>query len=259
MRNKREGLFVMTEAKNADQLTPLQRDIVEVIVENWTRTSTVLPLARLGQMLGARGYNVRVELAGRKLAEVIRDDLSSQIRLVDHPTIGLLLGAVPADAQIDGDIAKYFQKPQSTVGTPASYQPPRFHRGVWLAFTREIGAGYVRTLALDPKPQFRDVGKDAADASGKYCIDASDIVAEASGPASAEVIAKVAQSITDWAGRNRIPIESLLHRSYVDAPGTHPASRLQGNLLEQVLRALSDEELKTVQLPLNVVKKLLMH
>ena len=31
------------------------------------------------------------------------------------------------------------------------------------------------------------------------------------------------------------------------------------NALEPSLQALSDEELKTVQLPLNVVKKLLMH
>lgn len=248
----------MTQPETA-ALTPLHQDIVETVVENWTRNSTALPLAHLGQMLGARGHSLRVELAGRKLAEVIRGDLATLIRVIAHPNKALLLGAVPVDAKIEGDVSVYFDRPQVANGTAPGAKPQRFHRGVWLAFTKEIAAGYVRTLALEPKPQFQDVSADAAEASGKHRIEPSDTVVDTSLPVSSDVIARVSKSIVGWAHRNGVAIESLYQRSHSGSCEPLPSGRLHSSLLERVLSVLSEDELKTVQLPLSAVKKLMNH
>lgn len=248
----------MTQPETAD-LTPLHQDVVETVVDNWTRNSTALPLARLGQMLGARGHNLPMELAGRKLAEVIRGDLANSIRVIAHPNKALLLGAVPADAKIEGDLSTYFDRPPAAKDMPLGTKPQRFHRGVWIAFTREIAAGYVRTLALEPKPQFQDVSADAAEASGKHRIEPSDIVVGASLPVSSNVTAKVSQSIAAWAQRNGVAIENLYQRSHSGSFEAPPNGKLHGSLLERVLSVLSEDELKTVQIPLSIVKKLMKH
>lgn len=248
----------MTEAENTD-LTPLYSNAIEIVVDNWTKNSTALPLARLGQILGSRGHNLRLELAGRKMAEVIREDLADSIRLISHPNNDLLLGAIPESVKIEGDISVYFKKPQPIAEASSDAKLPRFHREIWMAFTKNIAAGNVRTLSLEPKPQFQDVSKEAAEASGKYRIQAGDIIITNTIPISKEEKNKVAQAIVTWAQRNDISIENLYHRSYANSVDSSSYGKLKGSLLDQVLSILSEDELKMVQLPLSVIKKLVSH
>lgn len=240
---------------DATALQPLQKDIVEAVVETWNSGKTVLPLARLGQILIGRGYDLRLQLGGKKLAEMVRTDLAAYVQVLRHPTNTMLTAAAPADAQLEGDIEKYFVAPPAAAPVD---QPkvPRFNKVVWAAFVRALPDGFVRTLALEPRPQFQDVSAEAASASGKYRIEQTDTVPYGSASPSSEVVQKVNVSITNWAAKNGVSIQSL-HEEQRSDSSIPTSGRVHGSLLDRLVSALSDDELKSVKLSLNVVRKLM--
>ncbi len=241
--------------QNTNDITALSRDILEVTAEFWKIHKVGVHLARLGQLLASRGHNLHEALGGLKLADFIRRELSKELTVITHPAIRTAVAVVPASVPLEGDISGLFKKPSKAAAPNAApARTERFHRGVWLAFTRPIANNGVRTLSLEPRPLFRDMSEEDARLSGKLLIVASDIVPTAPF-ASSDSWTAVEAAIKAWAHRNEIPVERLYEVSFPDVP----AHKGQGTLLDKVLSMLSDEELRLVQLPLSVVQKLMKH
>ena len=243
----------MIDQKNR-LLKPFERDVVEAVVETWSRDKVALSLARLGQMLTRRGYDVRAELEGKKLTQLIQRQLNDLITVVPHPSDSLHVAAVPVEVDVSDPatvFAPKIQKPSSL----SEERIPKFAKAIWNAFTRQLADGAVRTLSLEPKPNFQDVSAEAAEAAGKYRIERSDI--EVDGPApSIEQQARTSQRIMQWAERNGVQVHYLTARSQLSLGHSFEAER-DTSLLHRLLSSLSTEELKSVHLPLNIIKKLL--
>lgn len=234
-------------------------DVLEIVLDSWGREKTALPLARLGQLLRVRGYVLSEQLKGKKLADFISSNFQGRLKIISHPSKALTLGVLPFDVKVEGDVESYFRKKNPSDGLSVSAKQPRFHRGVWLAFTQELEQGFVRTLFLEPRPHFKDVSESAEDVYGKLKIGLNDIISNEASISSAGSAEAIVRAIVDWAARNEVPMDRLCHNGSHKSESIFDARRLHGSLLERIVNALSEEELKEVKIPLNVVKKLMRH
>ncbi|MNN27977.1 hypothetical protein D3C81_1415300 [compost metagenome] len=217
-------------------------DIIRKKVETWfNQSGQGLFLSTLGLDLSKNCHGFRELLDGRKLAEYIQTEMQDTVNIIEHSTNRLIKIVVPVQR---GETTEGASEPELSV---ANEGIPRYKRGVWLAFTRPIIDGQKRVIKLVSSPFFKDVPSCDEVPEGFVAI-ANEKISQGERTAST-----VHKNIQAWLSENRLtPAIAEMgdtNEFEKNASGT--------SILERMLSVLNESELKRVQLPLDIVNKLL--
>lgn len=246
------GQPVMDE-QNIEKLDALKKDVVELVTEHWQTHQKAYLLSHLGKTLIGRGFDLQAVLAGRKLRAYISTELKDRLKVLSPRNNQLKVGAVPTDADLSGGIDILFAPPNKSA--KGDDRIPSFVPAFWAAFTRPIPSGRVRTLSLAPKIQFQDVSEAAATNSGKKTVGSEFVVLQGN-LSNGEYSTAVYSSIKRWLTNNDIELAAVLSASPTSGGATAGGRADRSSLLEQMMAALTDEEMRRISLPLDIVARL---
>lgn len=237
---------------NTKNIDALKQEIVELVTEHWHTHQKVYLLSNLGQTLMRRGFDLQAILAGRKFMNYISTELKDKIIVFPSPNNPLKIGVVPANVEVTESTEAIFSPPDNRHGGDPKI--PTFAPAFWAAFTRPIPTGRVRTLSLSPKIQFQEVSETAATQSGKRTV-SSDFIVSAETSDSGDYRKRVYENIQRWLVENTIDESAVLARSSTTERAT-TEERTRSSLLEHLLSTLTDEEMRRISLPLDIVARL---
>ncbi|MFM0029708.1 hypothetical protein PQR70_26070 [Paraburkholderia madseniana] len=241
------------DVQNTEKLDALKKDVVELVTEHWQAHGKAYLLAGLGKALIARGFDLQATLAGRKLRAYISTELKDRLKVLSPRSNPLKVGAVPAGADLSGGVDILFTSPSKPAESDGHV--PSFVPAFWAAFTRPIPTGRIRTLSLAPKIQFQEVSEAAANSSGKKTVSPEFVVSPGS-LSNGEYRTAVYSNIRRWLTDNDIELTAVLAGSSAAGSMAAEGRVASGSLLEQMMAVLTDEELRRVSLPLDIVARL---
>ena len=215
--------------------------IVQLVEECWQEHQMPLLLSRLGTQDDGRIAEVVRQQAGG-LADYLRTSLSDRVRVVQHSTKSMVIGAIPrhAAATLDGAYDAILEKTFSR--TESSYL--RFLPAFWTAFRKPLAEGSRRYVSLREPIHFLDTSstpqlEEYAEIQ-RRCIVGFDADT-----------AEVLQSLEKWLTSNDLDIAHFVSTRKMEK--NRPPSN---DLLDRLLRALGPDDLKRISMPLDVVAKL---
>ncbi len=220
------------------------KTLVRYLVESYFRDKgQALLLSRLGQSLRTQGVDLQAALAGRKLSEVIEDELGDVILLTSSLVDPKIMSAVPKCKQP----AVVPSRPEPE---PAQPPIPRVSPTVWAAFTKPLQDGQVRSLEIYP-PSFTDV-PESQGVLLRQCIQQKDLTLRAAGVTKSSYEQEVFSKISAWLATQDVELREITAET---VSARHANSRK--SLFDQMYDRLSEEQRKRVSLPLDVVESLL--
>lgn len=217
--------------------------IVQEVDRHWSDHGTPLLLSQLGNRdSGDIARKAREEAGG--LAAYLRIRLADRVRVVQHSSKPVVVGAIPAS--VDEDSISSLDALLSRTQSGSSKAAPRFHPALWSAFRKpleETKRRYIRIRApvhfVDATPDERP--EDVIEVEREHIV----------GP-SAEIADVVRQAQT-WLAANENDVEPALFLSQERSGSARlPADDLLGRLL----LALDPEDLRRISLPLDIASKL---
>jgi hypothetical protein len=221
------------------------RSVIETFNNHWAATSEPLLLSRLGQMLSQRGIDLQGNLRGRKLSDVIKEQLSAHLRVSPIGPGSKVWAVVPAS-----DTPSAAPTPKLVLSFEKKEHIPRVDSTIWAAFSRALAPDHSRILEFDPEPVFRDVAKDLIQDSGPL-ITADNVAIKTAEQSSSEYYREVYSKLRDWLDANGVPFDKVRANS-------HPMRGKQtGTVLDQLIEKLTPEQLRRVAIPLDVLASLL--
>lgn len=226
-------------------LLPFKDFLVQVVTEHWTRNNSGLLLSRIGQLCTKTGYRLDSELGKLKLANFIQDKVGHAIELVSPDNSSLHLQAVPKM-----DLSSTAEPFSSTSNENQS--PLRLNRTILLAFSRPIPEGHQRRLQLEPYVRFWDQIPPIADIPGRLQIEETYIVKQIADADAQTTHSLVRENVQRWMHDNSLDITKFSGSRDKSVSKPH-----EQNLLTLLIAALNENELKRVNLPLDVIAKLL--
>lgn len=241
----------MEERDEPSAVGLLKKTIAEYVDECFDEVATGLLLSRLGQTLAKKHPELRQTLGTRKLAEFIEEEMAESVQVLTSPENGIVRIALPARVTVDGDVLQFFPRRDTTAGSSAA--TPRYSRAFWAAFSQPLAAGQTRLVEFEPHVHFVDV-EGAAPASKKV-VAREFIVDEVTEPDLAMRGKQIAANIARWLHANFVDVELVSAKVEGHVAGTRAAGS-KGSLLEVLLSALGEADLKRIQMPLDVVAKL---
>ncbi|WP_428414502.1 hypothetical protein [Pararhizobium sp.] len=125
--------------------------LIQEVNKYWALTGMAFNLAKVPPLLKNAGVNIELHLAGRKLRDAIREDASTDLRLVKSD---LTWGAVPREVEIPADVKELFV---ATTKVAGKNETVRFGRGVWSAFSKPLKEGMRRFLDIGPPSKVYDL------------------------------------------------------------------------------------------------------
>jgi len=191
-------------------------------------------LSNLGLELSKECPGFRELLDGRKLAEYVQAELVDAVSIMEHSSNNLIKIVVPRKK--GNDAAGSFSEPEISASTDVG---PRYKRGVWLAFTKPLNDGMKRIIKTTGNPFFKDIPSSNEAPDGFIEIPRVEI---ASGEASI-----VHRNIQGWIASNDIDA------AMVEVGDSKYAG---DSVLDRIISALSESDLKRIQLPLDIIQKL---
>ena len=226
----------------------VQTTIVDLVRSRWESQTRPYTLADLGLQL-RRLFprdELQREFLGGKLKNYIEYHLRHELRIVRHPKNPIVWGLVPisvtdtADevfAQELIDFARGMSDKDTAQGVETGERLPfvRYQHELWKAFsTPVVGNRYIE---LGEQVVVADVLKGEGGPERSFKLEAADVADAREGYAA------VARKIEAWAERNKTDISRFKQ-----------TGRFKKSLLELMIEALSDEELRQLELPMNVIK-----
>ena len=232
-----------SDMTTSTEVSELDSRIVHEVEQHWNEHGVPLLLSQLGNRDGGDIARKAREQAGG-LGAYLRSRLAEHVRVVQHSSSPVIVGAVPTD--VDEDSITGFDALLSRAQTGPSKPIPRFHPVFWAAFRKHLEEGKRRYLRIRAPLRFVDAApeerpEDVVEVQREHIV----------GPEA--TIVDVVQQIQIWLTANEKDVEPALYRSE-ERSGT---ARLPADdLLGRLLLALDPEDLKRISLPLDVVSKL---
>lgn len=226
----------------------VQSAIIDLVRSRWDSQRRLYGLSDLGLQL-RRLFprdELQREFLGGKLKKYIEYNLRHELRIVRHPRDSLVWGVVPIGitdtedelfAQEPTDFAPRASGKDTAQGGETGERLPyfRYEHELWKAFsTAVVGDRYVE---LGEQIIVTDVPKGESGPERSLKLEAADF------SDAREGYAAVARKIEAWAERNKTNISRFKQ-----------SGRFKKSLLELMIEALSDEDLRQLQLPMNVIK-----
>ena len=235
--NFEDDMITSTEASDLDN------QILQEVDRHWKEHGIPLLLSQLGTRDGGDIARKAREQAGG-LAVYIRSRLRDRVRVVQHSSNPVVVGAVPTD--VDEDSITDFDALLSRTQAGSSKATPRFHPAFWAAFRKHLEEDKRRYIGIRAPLRFVDATPD------ERPEDVVEVPRERIvGPDA--TIADVVQQANAWLTENESAVERALYLSEERSGiGRLPADDLLGRLL----LALDAEDLKRISLPLDIVSKL---
>ena len=240
--------------ENNNTLQTFKTLIVNKVQSAWDDGKTGILLAQLGMELYKEFPNTEELLARRKLAAFLADEMSENVQVLNSPTNRIVRIALPVSVTIEGDVSRFFPKTRNAtnLGDLSSIR-----RAVVAAFSRPLTPGSTRVLKTEPVVGYTDLPVGAPLPAGSKIILPNQIVDVSAENTSLEVQNKLAKSIIDWAMENGVPMERI---APVMSPPNHVGANAGADsLMHKIVAALSENQLRRIELPLDVVSTLLRH
>jgi len=235
----------MQEANNTEIL---KNQIIDFTNKVYDETGKGLLLAVLGETLGNTPIFKSI-LRRDKLSKIIKTQLSDSVRILESPESRIAAMAVPAKIVVD-DIKKFIPKRNESKNTIF-----RYHPAIWAAFSKPISCGFTRLIGLRPKPHFRDVEESLAQDTSEMQVDAALIVGKEIARSVDERNSLISGNIEIWLSTNKLSNEVV----GIDSGFSRfqPTFDKRGSKLESLINLLPESDLKRIQIPLDVIAKLL--
>ena len=241
----------MNESNNNPPLNALKEFIVEHTNKAFEKGRTGLLLSQIGTLIAKESPQLRNSLGSRKLADFIAEEMAYTIKIVSHPEDSKLRIALPATEQANDNIMSFFPKRNAT---SSAKDIPRYNRVFWAAFSQPLSEGYTRSIEFKPELRFEDIMGVPSATNTNKTISSDFILNQASntGSSPAQRSLQIATNIKKWLLENGVPLDLVIAQN-VDSrvTGSHKES-----LLEILMEALDESELKRIQIPLDIAAKL---
>lgn len=219
----------------------LKSELIRLTREHWAETRTALLLSSAGTRLSNAGFHPREKLPFTTLSEFVREEMSSELTLLQDPNNELVYGLVPAgvEVEVEEEVATYFARPRRTTKT-------RLPSALWAAFVKPIEPGLSRVVLLDPRLRFVDTEDPPPDA---LTVPPELIAPDGSAPDHDSVIA----TAKAWATRNEVSLAELSARPRLASRDT----RNTVSVMDALVSTLDSHELERISMPLDVVAHLM--
>lgn len=225
-------------------LQQLKSDIADMVGRNWKQWGRPLLLSGLGSLLGSRRLQIEAD-TGLKLKPFVMYYLKDDFRIIQKPTDPNVIGLLPKEASISGDLSFYFTRPALAAGAP-----PRFKSSFWAAFAKPIPLYSNRFIDLNTL-RFVDQPETALPPQGWLHIRREFIPPENTTGRDAAVLMGVEQWLQEHSIDRSIVVAGRSQSS------TAPFPISEGNLLQRLLSSLDQDDLRRITMPMDVVAKLL--
>lgn len=226
---------------SSSPLQELDQRIIDLVQQSWDEHQTPLLLSRLGAQDGGEIARLAKQEAF-SLAGYLRDRLGEDVRVIQHSTKPVVVGAVPADVQ--GEPADFDAWLERTHGQSIG-MPPRFHPAFWAAFRVPLEESKRRYMSLVPPLRFIDAFPEERPEGDNYAEIEWEYIDSDVEPS------EVQQNVDDWLEANGLEPQPFLA---ANKPGGGRSS--SDDLLGRLISALSVEDQKRVSLPLDIVARL---
>lgn len=231
--------------------TSLPKVIAYYVREHFKTEGTGLLLSQLGQTLTLQHAELKVQLGNKKLAEFLQKKMAGIVKVEVAPHDSKISIVLPAEIDLSGDLNRYFPKKRAAEPTIAPVIP-RYNRAVWAAFSQPATPHAKRYLTFEPVTNFID-SEDMPSVSDAKLVEDEFLVSAVLAVDPAQRARKIAENIDAWSKRHGIPQNLLLASS---KNLQNQAIDEKQSLLDLLLSALSENELKRITLPLDIVTKL---
>ena len=235
----------MTTLDEAEQKT--NQFIEDTVASHWKDTKKAYMLSALGIEL-RNNVPESQDVMGEGLRHYLRQQ--ELVNVVQYPNVAQKIGAVPLSADVPNDKRELFCAPKNR--HPVRKKPV-YKQQFWDSFINEIDEGKVRvvTPGFDGSLTIEDIAlNDLDEKSDTYRIDASHITPKSPEKTIAEKAAATSILIERWLKAQGIEEPSLFLRS-----DTAISDRLR-NLLD-AFEGLSDEDMSRIEIPLDILSKLI--
>ena len=233
-------------------MSDLDGRVIDLTKQAWSDHRTPLLLARLGACDNGAIARLAKEQSAN-LEGYLRDHLSNLVTVVRHSTRRQLVGALPADVDVDsnGGADTLLEKTQSNSATP------RFHPAFWAAFRTQLDDSKRRYMSTQGPIRFvdipdSDVSRDRLQALGHanvpndYYEIARDYIA---GPhVDAD---QVLGNVQKW-----LTAKGLQHYPYSRSSRPKSKSKRRVDMLDRLLNTFDPDDLERISIPLDVIHKL---
>jgi len=242
------SMAAQPEHPRTDQV---RKAIVRLTNDSWENGQQVLLFSRLGTAL-SKLFNASVrEIFGpEKLSEFVARELPNEVKRVVYEGVSSASGLIPADANLGVDPKAHFfrsdaQSPKKSRATI------HFHPVLWKAFGWRLAPDHVRYIAVKPRVEFRDGHPD--EAIFPLAIPRDKIVNFEDESAGDSRATRIYNNILGWLKENNIAIDDV-----TEVEREHRAVSTAGlSRIQQLIALLPAEDLRRIQLPLDVIQKLL--
>ncbi|ETV37711.1 hypothetical protein SOJ65_18450 [Pseudomonas aeruginosa] len=223
----------------------LKKKILELVNEGHTQKNQGTLLSTLGILITKTGIQLKEVLENQKLGDFIARELSEEIEIIGAPQnpaikIALLRSLSPQSEDLIPEIKK---------SEPS--EKNRYIRAIWSALSNEIDPGFKRVIKLGDHPQYKDIPESTNTPENHIELPSKFITTESKFPEEKLRIAELDTNIKRWAEESGISIESLVYKKQ------QREEKPQKSRLEKILSLFTQDELKRVTLPLDIVEKLL--
>jgi hypothetical protein len=224
--------------------TPIQERILELVRSRWESQRRAYTFVDLGYQLRKdfSRTDVERELLGGKLKNYVQYNLGNELRIITDPTNDTRVGLVPST--VTDSAENLFSQLRSDYRTQAGtrYEGERlpftrYDTDLWRAFT-SLPAG-ERYVVLGERVHVIDLPVGSAVPENAVKIERDDIGDRQDG------FLAISGKIEAWAARNKADITKFKNSG---------APLGKKSLLDSIIEALSDEELRQLQLPMGVIK-----
>ena len=225
------------------EVSDLDHRIVHEVDQHWSEHGIPLLLSQLGNKVGGEIASKAREEAGG-LAAYLRSRLAHRVRVVQHSSQPVVVGAIPAD--VGQDTVTDFDALLSRTQTGPSKATPRFQPAFWAAFRKPLEETKRRYISIRAPLRFVDAMPD------ERPEDVIEVQREHIVGPEAET-ADVVQQAQAWLTSNDNEVNPAL---YLSEERSATPRLPTDDLLGRLLLSLDPEDLKRVSMPLDIVSKL---
>ena len=232
-----EDMTTLTESSELDNR------IVHEVQRHWSEHEIPLLLSQLGGKDGGEiARKTRQEAGG--LAAYLRSKLADRVRVVQHSSNPVVVGAIPAG--IDQDTITDFDALLSRTQSGSGKAVRRFRPAFWAAFRKPLEDTKRRYLSVRAPLRFVDATPD------ERPDDSIEVQREYIVRPEAET-GDVLQQAQAWLTSNENVMESV---PYLTEERLRATPFPTDDLLGRLLLSLEPDDLKRVSMPLDIVSKL---
>lgn len=237
----------------SDPLNPLREFIIELANNTYSEEGKGLLLSQVGDRLSKQHPELRNVLGSRKLVGFIETDLTNDVQILTSPENPIVKVILPENVAVNENMMQFF--PQRGT-TSSSVRKPRYNHAFWAAFSHRLVSGRTRLVGFEPQVHYEDIEGNVPVGTIKKVVPRELIIDETTEPDLVKRTQRINKIISDWLQTNNLSLDIVEAKAEKEWASARIPGSNKGSLLEVLLAALDDADLKRIQMPLDVVAKL---